>query len=340
MSLLRDIILPAEVYHAGNLPSRQVTAADHYITPPGMIGDTTSNEYMPYLSAFRGMSELVEYGDKRALIYKMSFYQYNAIYSKRARGVNRTFENIMDVFRRGGKTYLLNGDVACEIYAGLIMQRCLFNDNGVRAEGWDPLIMLGVKPEYVFSGGMSSPNLDVTQFCLFVDSRLPGDPVYAKMYKKFSELIIMPLIQYGVRVVFTPNINRELFLVKSFVPKFSSTGALTDYKYSMNDAIDLGDTMNIDYRYPTAVRHEDTPPEPEPEEVSLPGVDGQAFQVTLNAADFAPDFVADERPPLRVTLDTGAIPSMSREQVLQAMQESPLEIIGLDGEHSQPIIPF
>jgi hypothetical protein len=357
MPTLREIIQPARVYsphHVSGSYESQVC------TPEGFTGDTTSNEYMPFFSTFHGMSELVVEGDKRALIYKMQFLAYNPMYSKRARGLNRNFDLVMSAFSSGGIKHLVIGDLGVEVHAGVVLQRVQFLSPRAYSnqEGYKPLLMVGVKPEYLFSGYMSEPEIDVKQFVLFVHACLLGDPIYSPLYKKLYPNIIEPLIQYGIRTVFTDDIKKEFFKVKSYVPEFKSSGALVDYKNSFNNCIDLGDTVNVDYRYPSAIRFETIPenpgtvegpveifPDSQPvsEASTLPGVDGQPFQITLNAEDFRGDFgfVPEERPPLRVSIDSGAVPgpvsvdthTFTHGQWVDTRAAVPaLEIIGLDDE--------
>lgn len=367
MNLFTDVIYPFGVYRPHNISNGYA----HGFTPrKEFTGDTTSNEYMPFQSAFHGMSELVVEGGRRALIYKLRLWDHNPMYSKRARGINRDFNILMSVFSSGGKTLFMVGDLGCEAHAGLIVQRIRFDLSPM--EFMLPLLMVGVKPEYVFSGNMNNPVQDPDQFILFVNPVLVSDAVYAAFWRKLNASIVTPIIAGGIKTVFTGNIWKEFFNAKSYVPAFKSAGAMVDYKNSFNNAIDLGDTFNVDYRYPE-VRHWEIP-ESVPD---LPGVGSQSFQVTLNAEDIGgqmtpaeveeylrstplqimdPEPVAERAPagvwtyegpvtdvPLRVqSNDSFWDPIVVAPR---AVEEPPLEIIGLDDElppedRVPPQIPF
>lgn len=323
MSLLSNVLCTDRCYQTNGFV--ESFRNSHY-QPAEWIGETTSNEYMPLIHAFQGMSELIRYEDQRALIYKLQCYLYNPIYGRRVRGVNRNPALILSQFAQGGRGYLLLGDIGVEVNLGLVIQRTNFATQSRDRETAKLLMVVGVKPEYVFSGNLNNPVVDTSQFILYVNNCMVSDPAYAAMYKKLYPLIVQVFIEHGIRTVFVKDIVPEIFRHRTYVPEFKSVGAMVDYKNALNDCIDMGEQMHVDYRDADAVREH--PPLPTPE-VVVP-------EVTAEPDEIFPDF--DNLGDHDESTEPVSLPGVDGQPSQVTFTEGPLQIIGLDDE--QDVIPF
>jgi hypothetical protein len=99
------------------------------------------------------------------------------------------------------------------------------------------LFMVAVKTEYMKQMVQEEEVLDMSKFAIFISNEFYTHSEYKSMHSKFQRDIIKPLLEQGVELIITNNIEDRCFKNGVTKPKFKSVTAMKEYLASFNQAV-------------------------------------------------------------------------------------------------------
>jgi len=97
------------------------------------------------------------------------------------------------------------------------------------------LFLVAVKTEYMKL--MLNGTLDMSKFAIFISKEFYTSVEYKSLHSKLQREMIIPLLELGVELIITNNIEEKCFKNNVIVPKFRSVVEMKEYLSSFNSAI-------------------------------------------------------------------------------------------------------